>query len=357
MSIKPDKNILRFRRLGVISIIAVYLLIFVGGVVRSTGSGMGCPDWPKCFGQWVPPLVESELPENFKEIYSEKRRIKNEKLATTLSAFGAKSSAKMILGDESTYTEDDFNATKTWVEYINRLIGAFIGILLFALFLSAIPLIRIEKSFATFSGLIVIVTGFQGWLGSIVVSTKLLPGMITIHMLLALLIIASLIAVVFSSYGNIVKDKPLKTMSSLRYVFLIMLLALIPQIVLGTEVRESIDILSKQMGLEMRSNWVDSLGLSFYIHRSFSWVFLALSIYSFYKVYKVYTSKSLEFRAITALMVLVVLEILLGVGMANFGVPPVFQPFHLLFGTGLFGLVLFLFLMASRVRQNYLENE
>ena len=33
-----------------------FLLVVVGVVVRSTGSGLGCPEWPTCHGSWVPPF-------------------------------------------------------------------------------------------------------------------------------------------------------------------------------------------------------------------------------------------------------------------------------------------------------------
>ncbi len=348
MKIKPDKHLLRFRKLGVTSIIAVYLLIFVGGVVRSSGSGMGCPDWPKCFGQWVPPTVESELPDNYKDIYSEKRKEKNIKLASTLTSFGANQSAKLILGDSNTYVEEDFNAVKTWVEYVNRLIGAIIGILLFALFLSALPLIKLEKSLAAFSGLIVVITGFQGWLGSIVVSTNLLPGMITIHMLLALLIISSLIALVFNAYPNPNFNSNSKTFGELKYVFLLMLIALIPQFIIGTDVRESVDVFVRTFGFENRINWIENLGASFYIHRSLSWLFLILSGYALYKVYKNYSTSNLEFKMTLVLMVLVSFEIAIGVGMYLFNIPPYLQPLHLLNGTLLFGFVLLMYLMSRK---------
>ncbi|MFZ9140362.1 MAG: COX15/CtaA family protein, partial [Burkholderiaceae bacterium] len=90
----------RFFWVGLVTVLAVYCLILVGGTVRATGSGMGCPDWPLCFGQLIPPTSEAQLPPNWREIYSHRG-----------------------------YSNLPFDAVKTWTEYLNRLVGVVIGLL------------------------------------------------------------------------------------------------------------------------------------------------------------------------------------------------------------------------------------
>jgi len=186
-------NTSNFRRWCILTIISVYLLIFIGGIVRSTGSGMGCPDWPKCFGTWIPPSSKEELPKDYKEIYSNKRKLKNQKVSNYLKKLGFADLSLKILNDPSVYNEEIFNPTKTIIEYLNRVIGVLIGFFIFITFIFSFSFWKSDKIIPLLCFASLIFVGFQGWLGSIVVSTNLLPGLITIHMLVALLIVFLLI--------------------------------------------------------------------------------------------------------------------------------------------------------------------
>jgi heme a synthase len=351
-------HIYSFRRISLVTVIAVYFLILVGGIVRSTGSGMGCPDWPKCFGSWVPPTSVNQLPSNYQEIYSSKRVEKNDKFVAQLERLGFQEKANEIKNDKSILVEQEFNPIKTWIEYINRLIGAVIGILVLLTVLKSFPLWPFDKSIVILSIFNLFLVLFQAWIGSIVVSTNLLPWMITLHMMLALVIVCLLLFVHFKSYKLIHPSKA--TTDKPTYLFVILIggfILMLVQIVFGTQVRENMDTVAVEFGYLLRGEWVDNLGLVFLIHRSYSILLLAVHILFFYKVYK-YTMRHVSiFKWSQALLLVILLEIMTGVGMAYFGVPAFLQPIHLLLGTLIVGIQFVILLQLHSQRKLNLESK
>lgn len=340
-----NTKIIRFRQFSAVTILAVYLLIAVGGIVRSTGAGMGCPDWPKCFGSWVPPTEVSQLPEDYKETFVAQRVAKNEKFAIYLSALGFSRLANQVQSDPSILEEEEFNAVKTWIEYVNRLIGVFIGFLILATALLSIRFWKTDKLVTVLSFLAFVLVGFQGWIGSVVVSTNLLQWMITIHMLLAIVIVCLLIYVYFRSSDER-RDWPIfKIKKKLNLLLVFGILLTMVQIVLGTQVREAIDVVAKEFE---RTAWVENLGLTFLIHRSYSLVLLALHGYLVYLLWKENKHLQQLSQLTLALFVVVVIEILSGALMAYFAVPAFIQPIHLLLGTLIIGIQYYLWLQLNR---------
>lgn len=328
----------RFRFLGILTVVSVYLLILVGGIVRSTGSGMGCPDWPKCFGTWVPPTQVSELPVGYKEIYTAQRVAKNQRLAKTLERLGFKQVAGQIFAHPTQYIETDFNATKTWIEYVNRLLGALIGVFIFLTVVFALPYWQRDRTVFWMAFGSFLLTGFQGWLGSLVVSTNLLPELVTVHMALALLIVAMLIYAVDRSQQERKETAPYNVHFSNNLLLLLWLATLLTfgQIVLGTQVREQVDVVATASDYLNRSTWVEQLGNVFKVHRSFSLVLLGLNLYITYRLVKF---KSFYLRRLaTAIIGLLGIEIGAGVVLAYLALPAAVQPIHLTVATVLFGV-------------------
>jgi heme a synthase len=354
MSQKNLKSINSFRRISLITVIAVYFLILVGGIVRSTGSGMGCPDWPKCFGSWIPPTSVNQLPNDYQEIYLEKRLQKNDRFVASLEKLGFANKAEEIRNDKSILIEEEFNATKTWIEYVNRLIGVIIGLLIILTVYKSFPLWSQDKAIPILSVGSLILVLFIGWIGSIVVSTNLLTWMITIHMLLALLLVCILIYIHFRAH-HIGKEIKLRTEKSKRLsvILLVGFVLMIIQIVLGTQVREEIDQVATAMGNLLRGTWIEQLGLPFLIHRSYSLVLLGIHLLFIYKIYKYSLRNSGIFKLSQLLLVVIVFEILTGVGMAYFAIPAFLQPIHLLLGALIIGIQFLLLL--NLVDQNKLK--
>jgi cytochrome c oxidase assembly protein subunit 15 len=274
----------------------VLFLVFVGGIVRSTGAGMGCPDWPKCFGSWVPPTSADQVPLQY---WSDPLSSKDGFLI--------------------------FNPVKTWTEYLNRLLGVVIG---FSIFLQLVFSFRGKVPYLAriFSILSFIMVVFQGWLGAKVVSTDLRPLVITIHLVVALLIGLSLLFSLFftGSPGN---NSMLKPKSSLAWWVMGLLMV---QFFLGTEVRAQVDVLFKQFAYENRFAYADALDWKFWIHRSFSLLALVLMVYQVFHLGRYLAVGKVGLVFLPLLLTLGLM--FTGLILVYLGFPAFIQPFHLVFG-------------------------
>jgi cytochrome c oxidase assembly protein subunit 15 len=318
-----------FVRINWIALILIYLIFVAGSLVRITGSGMGCPDWPKCFGEWVPPTSESELPENYKEIYAQKRAEKVEKFSRLLESMGMSATAEKLRNDPSIMDEQDFNAQKTWTEYFNRLVGFLAGNALLAIFIWIMIKYRKRKLvLLTFSNLVI--TGITAWLGSIVVASNLVPWVITLHMLLGLAIIGIQIYVIRQVSPT--QQINLPQSAWMRWLIFGMFVITLYQMFLGTQVRESIDELVK-FGYT-REQWLSELGWTYYIHRSFSWLVLIVLAFVAWK-----NEQTHKYKPIRWVMVFLSIELLTGVLLAHVDMPGIVQTSHLIFATIIFGIL------------------
>jgi protoheme IX farnesyltransferase len=129
-----------FRRLALGSAVMTYVLVVIGALVRGTGSGMGCPDWPLCQGALVPP----------------------------------------------------FGDTAAWVEWIHRDVAAIVGLLVFALTVIAIARYRRQLSIVAPAVAALLLTGFQAYLGKVTVDTSNAGAWVTAHLSTALALLGLL---------------------------------------------------------------------------------------------------------------------------------------------------------------------
>jgi cytochrome c oxidase assembly protein subunit 15 len=324
MTVLDDTPVLkRYRQLAWITIAAVYFLILVGASVRASGAGMGCPDWPTCFGQWIPPTSEAQLPADYQQIYAD-------------------------LG----YADTRFNVVKTWTEYVNRLIGVTIGFLIFLTMLLSWSCRRHDPWILRASVAAFLMTGFQGWLGSRVVASNLQPGMITLHMLMALAIVAALLFALAQSRRGIMAAQSVLHIDPRfeKWLYVVIGLALL-QISMGTQVREMTDLISRTQGEELRSSWIEFMPWFFYVHRSFSAVVLFSNLWLLYLLVRSIGWDHSLTRFTCAMIAVTCLAVVSGATLGHLGMPRLVQPTHLLSASLLFGFQ-FLIWMGYRHARN-----
>jgi cytochrome c oxidase assembly protein subunit 15 len=332
--------VMYFYRLSVVTFVLVFCVILAGAVVRTTGSGMGCPDWPKCFGQYIPPTDIGQLPLDYKTAFA----VKGKQIA-------------------------DFNAFKTWVEYINRLLGVLLGGVILLLVIESRKQWRYDKWLSVFSIMIFLVTAFVGWLGSVVVATDLEPVKITIHMMTSVIIVFLATIILYRAGNARNKTRTISTQISLiqkalvdhkkmQTLLISALLLTLTQVVMGTQIREQVDVIAKMLEGRWREQWIGQLSSIFVVHRSTSWLFVLLNgVIIWYIVKIVGVSDAIEAirlrRLSMGLGTLILGEIIAGVVMANFAIPKLVQPIHLLLAMGITSLQCLLCLIVlSAIKSN-----
>lgn len=334
-----------FRPLVITSIIFIYLIIVAGAVVRMTGSGMGCPDWPKCFGYYIPPTSEAQIKwqPNF-EYQKGFIVIVNEELRVAPKDFS--STSQYNSNNWKPYTKHDyakFNVWHTWIEYINRLVTVFSGIPILLMFIISFGFWKKNKQIPILATLTILAMGFQAWLGKVVVDSNLLPFRITIHMVMAFVILAILLYLFFLTQKSAVFKKISTTFKSVLIFSVILTLV---QVALGTQIRQHVDLQVKALGELAKSEWLNPPTLTFYIHRSFSILVFVVNLWLFMQHKKL----KLSLSKLNWVLILIGVEALSGIIMFYFDFPFLSQPIHLVVASFLFGVQFLIILEVLNIK-------
>ena len=325
-----------FKYLNNLTLLFTLLVILAGSLVRMTGSGMGCPDWPKCFGYIVPPYKIEMLDWKTNHVYQENQMILfQEKFYIVKKNF--------ISGDqidfnnwklfaEHNYTT--FYPKHTYIEYINRLAGALLGV--FAFFALVTSLFLKQKKIIILSFITVSLIAFEAWLGALVVESVLSPVKITAHLLVAFIIISCVMVT-----NNLNKQKLYIDDNKIKYALLLVLLAISIQVVTGTIVREDVDVFLK-LGVERGSL------LKYIFNDTLKHIFTASFLsYSVLNLIIRLNKVKLRHSSINVcqyfLLGLLLMGLFSGVLLSFANLPYLFQPIHLLIATFIFSIAIFIF--------------
>jgi cytochrome c oxidase assembly protein subunit 15 len=279
-----------FQRLALWTTATTYLLILVGGLVRASGAGLGCPDWPRCFGSWLPPASVASLPPQFDPA--------------------------------------QFNPVLMWTEYLNRLLGVTVGLLIFATAVSAWRHHRREPRILWPTIAAFVMVGYEGWLGGRVVAHELAPWIVTAHLIVAIVIVQLLLYATFTAIDG--RDEDGKKPLGLPALLLILLTLV--QAGFGTQVRGSIDD-AIDAGVA-RDLALGTVGRLDYLHRDLAFV---VAIVATLLTLRLLSQRSALVPWAFIVLALAILQIALGALMAYGSLIPAAQVGHLTIASLLLG--------------------
>lgn len=301
-----------FQKLALATTACTYVLIMVGALVRAVGAGLGCPDWPKCFGSWVPPTSADQLPPGF---------------------------------DAS-----QFVPLLTWVEYLNRLVGVFTGFLILGTLWLAWRHYRHHTRVWLPALLAALLVGFQGWLGGQVVRSGLEGWMITAHLVVALVIVSLLLYATVNAFfpaGRPPEVGPgrhrLARLASAFTAFLLL------QVAVGTQVRAEIEDGLEHAGDLGRGQWLELVGQVYLVHRELALASVLAALALAVWVRRRHADQPWLPRTADALLALSALQVLVGVALAYLDFPAAAQVLHVGLASLMLGAATALALLAWRL--------
>lgn len=301
-----------FQRWALLTTGATYLLILVGALVRASGAGLGCPDWPKCFGRWVPPTSVSELPPGWDPAL--------------------------------------FNVAHTWTEYLNRLLGVAIGLLIFGTLVTAIRRHRGDPRIVWPTLAAFLLVGFEGWLGAKVVALELKSWIVTTHLVVALVIVQLLLYATVQAF--FVGEAPPRVSAGRRLLGMmsnaVIALTLV-QIAVGALVRGSVERAIESYEALPRASWLEHVGALDIAHRQLAVFCFFAAVWLLVRAWRHHRAEGWLVRAAAASVVLAGLQIVAGLGLAYLAMPAVLQVIHLSLASLLLGALTTVSLLAFRL--------
>jgi len=305
----------RFQKWALLTTVATYLLILMGGLVRASDAGLGCPDWPTCFGKPYPPFTQAELAE------------------------------RQVPAD---FDITNFDISKSWIEYTNRMTGAVIGLLVIGTLAYALRDHRRDKHILYPTGGAFVAVLLNGWLGSQVIESKLNQTVITGHLLLAWVQVSLLLYATVAAHYPPLPNPPANRRFLARVALLVLVIALV-QGILGTNVRAQLEQIAEAHPALARGAWIGEVNWVDPVHRSYSWlVLLGVLGLAYYAHTRIDFTPGLRYIT-QAAVALVVVQVSAGIGLAYVDLPAPLQPVHLLVGSLLLGAITLVYLLAARL--------
>jgi cytochrome c oxidase assembly protein subunit 15 len=300
-----------FRFSAFASIIATYALIFIGGLVRVSGAGLGCPDWPKCFGHWYPPLSPDDLP-----AYIDPVR---------------------------------FNFTLAWIEYGNRLVGVLVGLAILVTAILALLYYRRYRKVLIPSLTAAVLVAFQGWLGGVVVTMELKPILVSAHLVLAF---ATALLLLYAFLHSYYIDRSLKSESvyppQARPLLVGLGIFTTIQILLGAQVRGHLEQIADQFPLLSDFEWLTRIGAFHDIHMVVGTLTVLTALVSGFFILRLSEMPTRVTRdAVWLMMGLAVAQLGIGLSFLAAGLLPILQLFHLWLAALLIGCELVVFVTIA----------